>query len=896
MFTDIQNHWAQESIVQLRSRNLINGYPDGTFRPNAYVTRAEFAAILARAFPNIQSIRSAIAFKDVSNRFWAASLIRQAYQTGFISGYPNGTFKPNLFISRLQVLLALVSGLKYTPSQGSTRFLAKLYDDVDQIPNYAVGAIVAATEKSLVVNYPNIKRLNPSQTITRGEVVAIICQALNIPGVPQKYLPQLPPQLAFQQLFDDADSFSGGRARVRIGDKWGYIDSTGKQVISPQFNDASSFSDTQEPQLALIKNQRHLELPLINFPISGAIAETRGVWITTTDSKVLFSRENIATAMEFLAQTGFNVVFPVVWNNGHTIYPSEIMRSNFGVEINPRFVGRDPLEELITEAKKFGLAVIPWFEYGFACSYAQNGGHILKQKPQWAARNLSGNLLSKNHFEWMNALDTEVQDFFLSLVLEVVRKYDIQGIQGDDRMPALPSEGGYDGKTVERYMKQFNQNPPQNPKDATWIKWRADILTNFLNRFYREIIKANPNLIISSSPSVFPWGLNEYLQDSQTWTDWGLVDLIHPQVYYRTFVEYRDLINRLLSTQFTPAQQPLLAPGILLKVGPYRISPEILLQKIQYNRDRGIKGEVLFFYEGLRENNDELAKALQSGAYAKPVTFNTASIKAQGFTRDRIGVSYSYINISGTTASQPQYDWVDDYSQGLARVRMGFKWGYINASGQLVGKLQFDAAEPFVKSNLDPAAIALALVKIGNKYGYINTSGEIVIPCKYDAVTSFQEGFAAVKILDKYGYIDTSGEIIIQPQFDEANLFSEGLAAIKLNGTYGYIDTTGTVIIPPQFAQAKSFSQGLAAVANGDQWGYINLKGETAIPLQFAVAESFSQNLAAVEIDNLWGYIDLTGKIAIQPTFDDAKPFREGLALIKQGAKWGYIKSPSGNL
>jgi uncharacterized lipoprotein YddW (UPF0748 family) len=890
MFTDIQNHWAEESILQLRSQNLINGYPDGTFRPNRNLTRAEFAAILTRAFPNIQPIRSARAFKDVGNRFWANSVIRQAYQTGFMSGYPDGTFKPNLFISRLQVLLALVSGLKYTNTTASTAFLAKFYNDADQIPSYALAAIVAATEKSLVVNYPNVKRLNPNQTSTRGEVVAIICQALNSPGVEQQYIP---PQFAFQQLFDDADSFSGGRARVKIGDKWGYIDNTGKQVISPQFDNASSFSTSQSPQLALIKNQRSLELSL-NSPISGAIAETRGVWITTTDSKVLSSRENIAIAMEFLAQTGFNVVFPVVWNNGRTIYPSPIMRENFGIEIDQRFVGRDPLGELIAEAKRVGLAVIPWFEYGFASSYAQNGGHILKKKPQWIARDVSGNLLSKNNFEWMNAFDPEVQDFFLSLVLEVVKKYDIQGIQIDDRMPALPSEGGYDQKTVERYTNQFNQNPPQNHKDREWIQWRADILTNFLNRFYREIINANPNLIISSSPSLYPWGLNEYLQDSQTWTNWGLIDLIHPQLYRRTFAEYQDLVDRLLREQFTSAQQALLAPGILLKIGSYRISPEVLLQKIQYNRDRGIKGEVLFFYEGLRENNDELAKALRSSAYAESITFNTATIKAEGFTRDRLGVSYSYIDMDGTTVNQPQYDWVDDYSQGLARVRMGFKWGYINTSGQLVIKLQFDAAEPFVNSNLNPSDIALALVKIGNEYRYINTSGEVVISGKYDAVTSFQAGFAVVKILDKYGYINTSGAIVIEPQFDEANLFSEGLAAIKLNGTYGYIDTTGKVIIQTQFTQVKSFSQRLAAVTNSDKWGYINLQGETAIPLQFAEAESFSENLAAVKIGNLWGYIDFTGKTTIQPIFDDAKPGREGLTLIKQGDEWGYIKSLSG--
>lgn len=896
MFTDIQTHWAQEPISQLRALSLINGYPDGTFRPNAYLSRAEFAAILTKAFPNIQSIRSAVAFKDVSNRFWGYNPISQAYQTGFISGYPDGNFKPNLLISRLEVLLALVSGLKYSPStESTTLFVATLYDDYDQIPSYAVRAMVAATEKSLVVNYPNIKRLNPSHRITRGEVVAIICQALNIPGVDYSYIPNIPKlsaQLAIEPLFDDADSFSGGRAKVKIDDKWGYIDNTGKQVISPQFDSASSFTNSQQPQLALIKNQHNLELPL-NPPIAGAITQTRGVWITTTDSKVLFSRENIATAMEFLAQTGFNVVFPVVWNNGYTNYPSQVMQKNFDVEINPRFVGRDPLAELIESAKRFGLAVIPWFEYGFACSYDRNGGHILAKKPQWAARNLNGNPLSKSNFDWMNALDTEVQDFFLSLVLEVVKKYDIQGIQGDDRMPALPSEGGYDAKTVQRYNKEFNQNPPQNPKDTAWIRWRADILTNFLNRLYREIINVNPNLIISSSPSIFPWGLNEYLQDSKTWTDWGLIDLIHPQLYYRTFTEYQNLLDKLLSQQFTLAQQPLLAPGILLKVGSYRVSSEILLQKIQYNRQRGIKGEVLFFYEALRENNDELAKALRSSVYKQPIPFYTANIKAQGFTRNRIGMSYNYININGATVSQPQYDWVDSYSQGLACVRIGFKWGYINTSGQLVGKLQFDAAEPFVKSNLTSSSMALALVKIGNKYGYINTSGNIVISCKYDAGTSFQEGFAAVKILNKYGYINTRDEMVIQPLFEEASIFFDGLAAIKLNGKYGYINTTGKIVIQPQFTQVKPFSQRLAAISNSNKWGYVNTKGETVIPLQFAMAESFSQNLAAVKIGSSWGYIDFTGKIVIPSIFDDAKPFREGLALIKQSAKWGYINSSS---
>ncbi|MGV0106214.1 hypothetical protein NSTCB13_05011 [Nostoc sp. DSM 114160] len=73
-----------------------------------------------------------------------------------------------------------------------------------------------------------------------------------------------------------------------------------------------------------------------------AIIETRGIWLTTTDSQVLRSKESIAEAMDFLAETGFNVVFPVVWNKAVTLYPSQIMQQTFGVEIDPMSVGRDP--------------------------------------------------------------------------------------------------------------------------------------------------------------------------------------------------------------------------------------------------------------------------------------------------------------------------------------------------------------------------------------------------------------------------------------------------------------------------------------------------------------------------------------------------------------------------
>ncbi|NJS10233.1 MAG: family 10 glycosylhydrolase [Microcoleus sp. CSU_2_2] len=344
----------------------------------------------------------------------------------------------------------------------------------------------------------------------------------------------------------------------------------------------------------------------------------RGVWIPSTDCKVLTSKQRIAEAMDFLADTGFNTVFPVVWNRGFTAYPSQIMREQFGVEIDPRYAGRDPLAELVVEANKVNLKVIPWFEYGFVSSYNLNGGHLLAKKPEWAAHDRTGNLLHKNKFEWMNSLDPQVQDFLLGLMLEVAKNYPVQGVQGDDRI-ALPSEGGYDEKTVKRYREECGKEAPKNCRDQHWLRWRANIITEFVARLHRELKAINPDLLLSMSPSPYEWGLMEYLQDSQTWVDKKLVDMIHPQFYRRDFNSYKQLVDRLVGEQFSCEQLQCISPGILLanRGSSYSINSELLLQIIAYNRSRGIQGEVLFFYEGLRDNGNALAEVLKNGPYSE---------------------------------------------------------------------------------------------------------------------------------------------------------------------------------------------------------------------------------------------------------------------------------------
>ncbi|MEG4838496.1 family 10 glycosylhydrolase [Microcoleus sp. B9-D4] len=344
----------------------------------------------------------------------------------------------------------------------------------------------------------------------------------------------------------------------------------------------------------------------------------RGVWIPSTDCKVLTSKQRIADAMDFLADTGFNTVFPVVWNGGFTAYPSQIMCEQFGAEIDARYRGRDPLAELIVEANRAGLKVIPWFEYGFVSSYNRKGGHLLAKKPEWIARDASGNLLKKNNFEWMNSLDPEVQDFVLGLMLEVAKNYPVDGLQGDDRI-AFPVEGGYDEKTVKRYREECGKAAPSDCKEPHWLQWRANIITEFVARLYREVKAINPNLLLSMSPSPYDWGLAEYLQDSKAWVDKNLVDMLHPQFYRRDFNAYKQLVDKMISGQLSGQQVKCVSPGILLtnRGSKYSITPEQLLQVIAYNRSCGIQGEVMFFYEGLRDNDNALAKVLKKGPYAR---------------------------------------------------------------------------------------------------------------------------------------------------------------------------------------------------------------------------------------------------------------------------------------
>jgi hypothetical protein len=175
IFTDLRGHWAEQSIAQASKSGFVSGYPDGTFRPDGKVTRAEFVKLLAGALQLETTGNRALTFTDQDQiGAWAKEAIAAAVQLDWIQGYEDNTFRPNQTISRAEMAVIVARALGLAPSiaSGATSFA----DDQD-IPVWAKTGIHALINSGLLTG-KNGNLLAPNASTTRAEAVVLILRAL----------------------------------------------------------------------------------------------------------------------------------------------------------------------------------------------------------------------------------------------------------------------------------------------------------------------------------------------------------------------------------------------------------------------------------------------------------------------------------------------------------------------------------------------------------------------------------------------------------------------------------------------------------------------------------------------------------------------------------------------
>lgn len=175
-FPDVnQNHWAACDIDKLSINGVIVGYPDGMFKPMRNVSRAELATMLVKGFNmNSCGLESKRIFSDVPESNWANPLIAKAVEENLISGYPNGKFKPNNSVTRAEALCAISKGLKCSVNECQANEILSKYSDGNRIPSWARVPIATALQNGALADFPNNTRINPNQKATRAEVANML--------------------------------------------------------------------------------------------------------------------------------------------------------------------------------------------------------------------------------------------------------------------------------------------------------------------------------------------------------------------------------------------------------------------------------------------------------------------------------------------------------------------------------------------------------------------------------------------------------------------------------------------------------------------------------------------------------------------------------------------------
>ena len=352
-------------------------------------------------------------------------------------------------------------------------------------------------------------------------------------------------------------------------------------------------------------------------------SEIRAAWITNVDSAVLFDRTSLNKAVEDLAQLNFNTVYPTVWNWGYTQYPSDVMQRTIGAAYDPRPVGlgRDFLKEMVESGHRAKLAVIPWFEFGFM---VPEDSAMAIRRADWLTQRRDGTITWQEGIYprvWLNPFKPEVQQFIQSLVLEIVTKYDIDGIQFDDHF-GLPFEFGYDPYTVALYRRDHNgKAPPSNSKDSEWIRWRANKITEFTAQLFRAVKAQKKNVLFTLSPNNYAFSLSHSLQDWRTWERQGLIEELVLQAYRD---DLGSFVNEISAPEFQEARRHIpTGVGILTGLKRKTVSARQIQEQVQAVRRQGYPGVSFFFYETMWNLSGEAPASRRSTfqrLFATPVT------------------------------------------------------------------------------------------------------------------------------------------------------------------------------------------------------------------------------------------------------------------------------------
>lgn len=363
----------------------------------------------------------------------------------------------------------------------------------------------------------------------------------------------------------------------------------------------------------------------------------RGVWVPAPRfTSVLHTYQNVKDFVNLLDSLNMNSIFLVSYAETKTVFKSKVL-TKYAAFKTPeegylltdyankyQSPTNDPVRDLLDEAHQRNIKVFFWFEYGFMGEGRPIAfdNPLLVKNPHWLGRDNQLKPANYNeHDYYFNAYNPAVQNFLIELIEEALTLYpDLDGVQGDDRLPAMPRNSGYDDYTVSLYQSQHaGVMPPSDYNDADWVRWRLDLLNNFARRLHQSVKSKSPTAMLSFAPNPYPWCKDKLMQEWLQWCKDGACDLLAVQCYRYSAEAYRATLAEVLKYIKENRPKQLFAPGMILMEGnSSKMSPELLLEQLRINRELGINGEIYFYNQALQ--NPEMQKVLKK-EYQRKIIF-----------------------------------------------------------------------------------------------------------------------------------------------------------------------------------------------------------------------------------------------------------------------------------
>ncbi|QNI67915.1 hypothetical protein SynBMKMC1_01844 [Synechococcus sp. BMK-MC-1] len=321
---------------------------------------------------------------------------------------------------------------------------------------------------------------------------------------------------------------------------------------------------------------------------------TLGVWLTNSPSPLYYDRTTLLKAMDELQQAGFTALYPNVWSRGTTFH-----RSRYApVEPALRKAGLnlDPICTISKEGRKRGMKVIPWFEYGLM---EPASAAVVTQHPEWVLSRRNGDPVMTMHGKemvWLNPAHPEVRERFIGLVVEVMKRCKMDGLQLDDHF-AWPVELGYDPYTAALYQQDTGVQPPKDHTNRYWMTWRRRQLTGLLRELRQRLDDESLPQKISLSPGPFRFAYNHWLQDWELWAVGELIDDLVVQNYAYSLKGFAKDLNQPALRKARQWGLPVQI-GILAGFGKRTTPMAVLAEKKRLSNEQGY-GVIYFYWEGL---------------------------------------------------------------------------------------------------------------------------------------------------------------------------------------------------------------------------------------------------------------------------------------------------------